>query len=191
MQSAVCVISAKGVGNCSLSWSATVSVVQESMWWASDLWWGVKGVVDCFFSRLDCVYRVQSSMCSCLFFFFKRIIFHIIYLYSTPLCPFSDKRLDLFPGFMKLLLQKYAMGWDWLAGSVCCDSLNRLYCTSERPAPHLSGMCSGWIVNSGVVYNAYQFEPDWDPEVISEEDCAEPVQAQLLIICLVVVVSYF
>ncbi len=61
------------------------------------------------------------------------------------LCPFSDKRLDLFPGFMKLLLQKYAMGWDWLAGSVCCDSLNRLYCTSERPAPLLSGMCSGWM----------------------------------------------
>ncbi len=62
------------------------------------------------------------------------------------------------------------MGWDWLAGSVCCDWLNRLYCTSERPAPLLSGMRSGWIVNSGVVYNAYQFEPDWDPEDISEED---------------------
>ncbi len=92
---------------------------------------------------------------------------------------------------MKLLLQKYAMGWDWLAGSVCCDSLNRLYCTSERPAPHLSGMCSGWIVNSGVVYISYQFEPDWDPEDISEEDRAEPVQARLLMICLVVVVSYF
>ncbi len=58
-------------------------------------------------------------------------------------------------------------------------------------APHLSGMCSGWIVNSGVVYNAYQFEPDWDPEDISEEDRAEPVQAQLLMICLVIVVSYF
>ncbi len=82
------------------------------------------------------------------------------------------------------------MGSDWLAGSVCCDWLNRLYCT-ERPAPHLSGMCSGWIVNSGLVYNAYQFEPDWDPEDISEEDRAEPVQAQLLMVCLVVVVSYF
>ncbi len=55
----------------------------------------------------------------------------------------------------------------------------------------LRGMCSGWIVNSGVVYNAYQFEPDWDPEDISEEDCAEPVQARLLMVCLVVVVSYF
>ncbi len=73
------------------------------------------------------------------------------------------------------------MGWDWLAGSVCCDSLN----------PRLSGMCSGWIVNSGVVYNAYEFEPDWDPEDISEEDRAEPVQARLLMVCLVVVVSYF
>ncbi len=62
---------------------------------------------------------------------------------------------------------------------------------SERPAPLLSGMCSGWIVNSGVVYNAYQFEPDWDPEDISEEDRAEPVQARLLMVCLVVVVSYF
>ncbi len=41
-------------------------------------------------------------------------------------------------------------------------------------------MRSGWIVNSGVVYNAYQFEPDWDTEDISEEDRAEPVQAQLL-----------
>ncbi len=28
----------------------------------------IKGVVDWFFSRLDCVYGVQSSMCSCLFF---------------------------------------------------------------------------------------------------------------------------
>ncbi len=39
--------------------------------------------------------------------------------------------------------------------------------------------------------NAYQFEPDWDPEDISEEDRAEPVQARLLMVCLVVVVSYF
>ncbi len=126
-----------------------------------------------------------SLACVHACFFFKRIIFHIIYLYSTPLYPFSDKRLDLFPGFMKLLLQKYAMGWDsWL-------SVLWLAKPSERPAPHLSGMCSGWIVNSGVVYNAYQFEPDWDPEDISEEDRAEPVQARLLMVCLVVVVSYF
>ncbi len=38
---------------------------------------------------LDCVYGVQSNM-------FMFIIFHIMYCYSTPLCPFSDKRLDYF-----------------------------------------------------------------------------------------------
>ncbi len=37
-------------------------------------------------------------------------------------------------------------------------------------------MCSGWIVNNGVGNIAYEFEPDWDPENISEEDHAEPVQ---------------
>ncbi len=36
------------------------------------------------------------------------------------------------------------------------------------------------IVNNDVVNIAIQFEPDWDPENISEEDRAEPVQAQLL-----------
>ncbi len=57
-----------------------------------------------------------------------------------------------------------------------------------------TGMCSGCIVNNGVVYIAYQFEPDWDAEDISEEDRAEPVQAQLLMVglyFLFVVVSYF
>ncbi len=43
-------------------------------------------------------------------------------------------------------------------------------------------MCSGCIVNNGVVYIAYQFEPDWDAEDISEEDRAEPVQARLLMV---------
>ncbi len=56
----------------------------------------------------------------------KRIIFQIIYLYSTPLCPFSDKHADHFLVFMKPLPQKYAMGSDWLAGPVCCDWLNHL-----------------------------------------------------------------
>ncbi len=51
---------------------------------------------------------------------------------------------------------------------------------SERLAPQLSSMCSGCIVNNGIVYIAYQFESDWDAEDISEEDCAEPVQARLL-----------
>ncbi len=70
------------------------------------------------------------------------------------------------------------MGSDWFAGSVCCDSLNHL---QKRPAPQLSNMCSGCIVNN-VVNIAYHFEPDCDPENISEEDRAEPVQARLLII---------
>ncbi len=95
-----------------------------------------------------------------------------------------------FPGFMKPLPQKYTMGSDWLAGPVCCDSLN-CQCVSKRPAPHLSCMffclffclscmCSICIVNNDVVNIAYQFEPGWDAENISEEDCAEPVQARLL-----------
>ncbi len=83
------------------------------------------------------------------------------------------------------------MGWDWLAGSVCCDWLNRPLQQRLNVPPLSSAMCSGWIVNSGIVYNAYQFEPDWDPEDISEDDRAEPVQARLLMVCLVVVVSYF
>ncbi len=76
---------------------------------------------------------------------------------------------------MKPLTQKYAMGSDRLAGSVCCDSLNRLYCASECPTPRLSGMCSGCIVNNvnNVVYIAYQFEPQWDSEDISEEERTE------------------
>ncbi len=65
---------------------------------------------------------------------------------------------------------------------MCCDSLNRLYCKSEHPAPQLNGMCSGCIVNNGVFYIAYQFEPDWDAEDISEEDREEPVQARLLMV---------
>ncbi len=49
-------------------------------------------------------------------------------------------------------------------------------------------MCSGCIVNNGVVYIAYQFEPEWDSENISEDHCAEPVKAWLLMVCLFVVV---
>ncbi len=44
------------------------------------------------------------------------------------------------------------------------------------PAPQLSGMCSGCIVNNAVLNIAYQFEPEWDPANISEEDRAEHVQ---------------
>ncbi len=126
--------------------------------------YSLKGVVDWFFSRLDCVYGVQSSMCSCLFFLKTHYFSHNLPLFHTSL-----SLLWQTPRFISWFYEAPpSMGWDWLAGSVCCDWLNRLYCTSERPAPLLSGMCSGWIVNSGVVYNAYQFEPDWDPEDISE-----------------------
>ncbi len=69
------------------------------------------------------------------------------------------------------------MGSDWLACPVCCDLLNRLVRMQKRHSPYLSGMFSGCIVNNGAVNIAYQFEPDWDPENISEEDRAEPVQA--------------
>ncbi len=60
------------------------------------------------FKRVDCVYGVQSSMCSCLFFLKTHYFSHNLPLFHTSQTP--DKRLDLFPGFMKLLLQKYAMG---------------------------------------------------------------------------------
>ncbi len=47
------------------------------------------------------------------------------------------------------------------------------------------------IVNKGVVYIAYQFEPQWDSEDISEEDRAEPVQARLLMVCLMLLSHTF
>uniref|UniRef100_A0A8C2KVB0 WD repeat domain 75 n=1 Tax=Cyprinus carpio TaxID=7962 RepID=A0A8C2KVB0_CYPCA len=57
----------------------------------------LKEVVDCLFSRVDCVYGVQSNMCSCLKKKKKKsIICHIICLYSTPICPFFDKCLNYF-----------------------------------------------------------------------------------------------
>ncbi len=52
-------------------------------------------------------------------------------------------------------------------------------------------MCSSCIVNNGIIYIAYEFEPDWDADNISEEDWTEPVQAQLLMVCLFDVVSFF
>ncbi len=46
----------------------------------------------------------------------------------------------------------------------------------KRHAPHLR-MCSACIVKSDVVNIAYQFEPEWDAENISEEE------ARLLMLC--------
>ncbi len=141
----------------------------------------LKGWLTVFFLGLI-VFMGCSIACVHACFFKKRIIFHIIYLYSTPLCPFSDKRLDLFPGLWSPSLDGLRLV-SWLSVLWLAKRLN--------VPPLSSAMRSGWIVNSGVVYNAYQFEPDWDPEDISEEDRAEPVQAGLLMVCLVVVVSYF
>ncbi len=45
----------------------------------------LKGVVDCFFSRLDCVYGVQSSMCSCLVFLKTHYFSHNLPLFHTSL----------------------------------------------------------------------------------------------------------
>ncbi len=45
----------------------------------------LKGVVDCFFSRLDCVYGVQSSMCSCLLFLKTHYFSHNLPLFYTSL----------------------------------------------------------------------------------------------------------
>ncbi len=54
-----------------------------------------KGVGEFFFLGLI-VFLACRLTCVDASFFFKHIIFHIIYLYSTPLCPFSDKRADNF-----------------------------------------------------------------------------------------------
>ncbi len=45
----------------------------------------LKGVVDWFFSRLDCVYGVQSSMCSCLVFLKTQYFSHNLPLFHTSL----------------------------------------------------------------------------------------------------------
>ncbi len=146
----------------------------------------LKGVVDWFFSRLDCVYGVQSSMCSCLVFLKTHYFSHNLPLFHTSL-----SLLWQTPRFISWFYE--APPSEIRDGLRLVSWLSVLWFAkppllhSERPAPHLSGMCSGWIVNSGVVYNAYQFEPDWDPEDISEEDRAEPVQARLLMVCSVVV----
>ncbi len=66
--------------------------------WLTVFFWGGGGGG----SRLDCVHGVQSNM--------------FIYLYSTPPCPFSDKRW-LFPGFMKPLPNT---GWAQIGQLVQC-----------------------------------------------------------------------
>ncbi len=150
----------------------------------------LKGVVDWFFSRLDCVYGVQSSMCSCLFFLKTHYFSHNLPLFHTSLSLLWQR-----PRFISWFYEAppseirdglRLVSWLsvlWLAKPPL------LHVWTSRPSPQWHVL--RWIVNSGIVYNAYQFEPDWDPEDISEEDRAEPVQARLLMVCLVVVVSYF
>ncbi len=81
----------------------------------------LKGWLTGFFLGLI-VFMGCSLACVHACFFKKRIIFHIIYLYSTPLCP------SLTNASIYFLVYEAppSMGWDWLAGSVCCDWLNRL-----------------------------------------------------------------
>ncbi len=43
--------------------SNEVHFERQSIWFKTEVHFGLKGVVDCFFSRLDCVYRVQSNIC--------------------------------------------------------------------------------------------------------------------------------
>ncbi len=50
------------------------------------------------------------------------------------------------PGSMKPLIQKYAMGSDWLGGPVCCDSPTAQCTLSGNVTPLTitgSCMCSG------------------------------------------------
>ncbi len=140
----------------------------------------IKGVVDCFFlglivfNSLTCVNASLKKK--------KHTFSHNLPLFYTALSLLLWT-LWWFPGFMKPLPQKYTMGSDWLAGPVCCDLLNCLV-QSRNVAPLTSAACAlvlyceHWCHR--IVNIAYQFEPDWDPENISEEDRAEPVQARLL-----------
>ncbi len=81
-----------------------------------------KGVVDWFFSRLDCVYGVQSNMCSCFVFLKTHYFSHNLPLFHTTL-----SLLGQTPRFISCFYEAPpSMGSDWLAGSVCCDWLNRL-----------------------------------------------------------------
>ncbi len=126
-------------------------------------------------------YGVQSNI---LMLCKKKItfIFPIIYLYSTPLCPFSDKRADHF-----LLLWSPSLRNTQL---VRCPSVLWLWTASSVPFNILPlSSVAFCIVNKGVIYISYQSEPDWDAEVISEEDHAEPVQVPLLMVCFFLLMS--
>ncbi len=142
----------------------------------------LKGWLTGFFLGLI-VFMGCSLACVHAWFFLKTHYLSHNYLYSTPLCPFSDNA-SIYSWFYEAPPSEIRDGLrlvSWL--SVVCDWLKTLPSRAHLTSPPLSSATSllVWIVNSGVVFNAYQFEPDWDPEDISEEDCAEPVQARLLI----------
>ncbi len=66
----------------SLSHSLSLRMLCSACGWFA---LSVKGVVDWVFSRLDCVYGVQSSMCSCLFFLKTHYFSHNLPLFHTSL----------------------------------------------------------------------------------------------------------
>ncbi len=69
---------------------------------------------------------------------------HNLPLFYTAL-PLISWTLRRFPGFVKPLPQKYAMGSDWLAGPVCCDSLNCLV-QSRNVTPLTSVACAPFVL---------------------------------------------
>ncbi len=60
-------------------------ILEPIHWFANWFDKAFKGAVDCFFSRLDCVYGVQSSMCSCLVFLKMHYFSHNLPLFHTSL----------------------------------------------------------------------------------------------------------
>ncbi len=148
--------------------SCSVSCQTILKWWLTVL-----------FSRLDCVYGVQSNMCYASFFC---IIFLIIYLYSTQLCPFSfECSIDFLVLWSPSLRNT----------PVCCDLLNPLSCASKRHAPQLSGSRSGCIVNNGIVNNTWiwaRLRPREEERAERAEPCKHTALNGMF---LLVVVSYF
>ncbi len=63
--------------------------------------------------------RVNASFKKIKTLFFTSFTF--ILHRSVP----SPISAPIFPGYMKPLPQKYTIGSDWLAFSMCCDWLNR------------------------------------------------------------------
>ncbi len=149
----------------------------------------LKGWLTVFFLGLI-VFMGCSLACSCLFFLKTHYFSHNLPLFHTSLSLLwqTPRFISWFYEAPPSEIRDGLRLVSWLS-VLWFAKPPLLHVWMSRPSPQWHVL--GWIVNSGVVYNAYQFEPDWDPEDISEEDRAEPVQARLLMVCLVVVVSYF